>query len=351
MRIINEVKLDFDDVLIVPKRSEMGSRAEIKLTREFKMLHTDATLNGIGIIAANMDTTGTFAMCESLAKYEMFTCLHKFYSEEKLIGFFADNVASRYAFYTLGITDDNIAKLQRVASKVPIKRICIDIANGYTKYFVEKISAIRELFPKAIIMAGNVATPEMVQELLITGRADIVKIGIGPGKVCETRKVTGVGYYQLSAIIECADAAHGLGGHICADGGCSSSGDICKAFGGGSDFVMLGSMLAGHEECEGEWEEAVEWSRTENQVPATTGCLVKKSLKFYGMSSQEAMNKHYGGIANYRASEGKCISGPYKGFVKDTVQQVLGGIRSACTYIGADELKHFSKCTTFVKNK
>ena len=351
MRIEQDIKLDFDDVLIRPKRSEMGSRAEVKLQRTFKTLNSKVGITGIPIIAANMDVTGTIAMCESLAKFEMFTCLHKFYPEDRLIDFFNHNPSSQYAFYTLGITDDNLNKLKKVAAMAQIDKICVDIANGYTKYFVDKIKTIRGMFPKAVIMAGNVATPDMVQELLISGEADIIKIGIGPGKVCETRKVTGVGYYQLSAVIECADAAHGLGGLICADGGCSYSGDICKAIGGGSDFVMLGTMFAGHEECEGEWEEGFDWVKGEDGVPKTNAKLAKKNLKFYGMSSKEAMDKYYGGMAPHRASEGKCISVPYKGYVKDTIQQILGGIRSACTYIGADELKHFSKCTTFIRDK
>lgn len=349
MQIVNEIKLDFDNVLIRPKRSEMGSRADVELHRTFKMLNSGVELSGIGIIASNMDTVGTFAMCEALSKFDIFTCLHKFYHPDKLIEFF-QTPASKFAFYTLGITGNDIDKLKIVAASVPIDKICLDIANGYTKFFVEKVKLIRGMFPKAIIMAGNVATPDMVQELLISGEADIIKVGIGPGKVCQTRSVTGVGYYQLSAVIECADAAHGLGGHICSDGGCSQPGDVCKAFGGGSDLVMLGTMFAGHDECEGEWEEEYDWKPGRDGVPKLEeGCPKKKvALKFYGMSSKEAMDKHYGGMAAHRAAEGKCIKVPYKGAVKDTVQQILGGIRSACTYIGANRLKDFSKCTTFI---
>jgi GMP reductase len=352
MQIEQEVKLDFDDVLIRPKRSEMGSRADVELTRTFKMLNSEVELTGIGIIASNMDTIGTFSMCQSLSEFQIFTCLHKFYPPEKLIDFFKTSI-SQYAFYTLGITEVDIDKLKMVSSSVPINKICLDIANGYTKFFVEKAKLIRGMFPKAIIMAGNVATPEMVQELLISGEVDIVKVGIGPGKVCQTRSVTGVGYCQLAAVIECADAAHGLGGYICSDGGCSKSGDICKAFGGGTDFTMLGFLLAGHDECEGEWEEEYVWTRTEDGVPKLqdTHTKIKTSLKFYGMSSSFAMDKYYGGMAEYRAAEGECIKVPYKGPVKHTIQQILGGIRSACTYIGADKLKDFSKCTTFIKCK
>lgn len=353
MRIINEVKLDFDDVLICPKRSETGSRADVNLNRTFKMRHAKyrgepLKVNGIPIIAANMDTVGTLAMASALAYNDMFTCLHKFYREEELVihyqhifengqlTIFEKEPISSYAFYTLGISNEDIEKLINVAKKVYIPKICLDVANGYTKYFVDKVKQIRELFPNSVLMVGNVATPDMTQELIMNG-ADIVKIGIGPGKVCETRKVTGVGYPQLSAIIECADVAHGMGAHICADGGCNTSGDIAKAFGAGADFVMLGTMLAGHDECEGEWNC---WANGD-----------KISHKVYGMSSREAMEKHYGGVAEHRAPEGKCIEVPYKGAVSSTIKNILGGLRSACSYVGADDIKHFSKCTTFVRNK
>jgi GMP reductase len=357
MQIINEVKLDFDDVLIRPKRSEMGSRAEIELNRTFRTLNSQQELTGVPIIAANMDVVGTMAMSRALSAFGIFTCLHKFYPPDKLIQFFKQP-ESAYTFYTLGITENDISKLKSVREYTPISNICIDAANGYSKYFSDRVKELRDMMPSAVIMAGNVATPEMVQELLIGSRADIIKIGIGPGSVCETRKVTGCGYYQLSAVIECADSAHGLGGHICSDGGCKTSGDVCKAFGAGSDFVMLGGMLAGHDECEGEWEEEFV-TKTEiisgKEVPSynINGDLEKKkvALKFYGMSSREAQEKYYGGLAEHRAAEGKCVSVPYKGAVKDTVQHILGGIRSACTYVGASKLKDLSKCTTFVKNK
>lgn len=351
MQIINEIKLDFDDVLIRPKRSNMGSRANVNLIRKFNN-HKTNELVGIPIIASNMDTTGTFAMCRSLSKFQLFTCLHKFYEIPDLIKFFNEEECSNYAFYTSGITEADVEKLTKISQETKLKNICLDVANGYTKYFVEKVRFIRDRFPDSFLMAGNVATPEMVQELIISGGADMVKIGIGPGSACKTRVVTGVGYYQLSAIIECADAAHGLGKLICSDGGCSKSGDICKAFGAGADFVMLGYMFAGHEECEGEWEEDYVRKIKDNGVPYMDWTKkVKTKLKFYGMSSKEAMDKYYGGIAEHRASEGKCMEIDYKGLVQDTVQQILGGIRSACTYIGANNLKDFSKCTTFVKSK
>jgi GMP reductase len=332
MRIDNDPKLDFDDVLIRPKRSEAPSRASVVLERDYRFLNSQATWKGIPIVASNMDTVGTMAMADALGP-KMMTCLHKYHAEESLIAFFKSAVHQQSAIFTLGIRDEDIQKLQSVKPRAEFRFLCVDAANGYTKYFVERVQRIRELYPELTIMAGNVATPEMVQELLISGAADIVKIGIGPGSVCTTRIITGVGYPQLSAIIECADAAHGLRGHVCADGGCRSPGDIVKAFAAGADFVMLGGMLAGHDECAGEW--IVENGK-------------KVGMSFYGMSSHKALDKYAGGRRDYRASEGKETMVPYKGPVKETLQEITGGIRSACAYVGATRLKDLSKCTTFV---
>ena len=211
--------------------------------------------------------------------------------------------------------------------------ICVDVANGYMSRLVYFCKKIRELVPDCILIAGNVVSREMTEELILNGKVDIVKVGIGSGSVCTTRLQTGVGMPQLSAIMECADAAHGCGGHIISDGGITCPGDASKAFGAGADFVMIGSMLAGHEESGGELIE-------ENEV---------KYKIFYGMSSDTAMNKHYGGVNNYRSSEGKTVKIKYKGSVKLTIHDLLGGIRSTCTYVNAKKLKDLSKCTTFIR--
>jgi GMP reductase len=332
MRIDNDPKLDFDDVLIRPKRSEAPSRASINLHREYAFLNSGATWKGIPIVASNMDTVGTMPMARALGP-EMMTCLHKHYPEAQLVDFFKNTAHRASTFFTLGIKEEEFEKLRAVKAKADFRFVCVDAANGYTKYFVERVKRIRETFPQLTIMAGNVATPDMVQELLISGAADIVKIGIGPGSVCTTRLMTGVGYPQLSAIIECADAAHGLRGHVCADGGCRSPGDVVKAFAAGADFVMLGGMLAGVDECEGEWIEQ-EGKRV--------------ALSFYGMSSRKALDRYSGGRRDYRACEGREIEVPYKGPVKETIQEITGGIRSACAYVGATRLKDLSKCATFV---
>jgi GMP reductase len=332
MRIDHDPKLDFDDVLIRPKRSEAPSRSNVQLERQYRFLNSHGTWKGIPIVASNMDTVGTMAMARAVGP-QMITCLHKYYSDAELVDFLQQGDHRQHTFVTVGIRDEDFDTLARVVEATEVRYVCVDVANGYTEYFVHRVKRVRDTFPSLTIMAGNVATPEMVQELLISGAADIVKIGIGPGSVCSTRSTAGVGYPQLSAIIECADAAHGLKGHVCADGGCRTPGDVAKAFAAGADFVMLGGMLAGHDECGGEWIEQ-------------DGCRV--AMKFYGMSSRTAMEKYAGGAKDYRACEGKEVTIPYRGPVKETIREITGGLRSACAYVGAARLKDLSKCTTFV---
>jgi GMP reductase len=334
MRIEEELKLDFQDVLIRPKRSTLGSRAEVDISREFSFRHSGRAYQGVPIIAANMDTVGTFEMAQALDRHRLATALHKHYDEAELAAFFRALPQTATVFYSMGITREDYDKFRRVKDAVgdAIANVCVDVANGYTKAFIDFLHRLRHAYPQITIMAGNVVTGEMAEELILDG-ADIVKVGIGPGSVCTTRKMTGVGYPQLSAIIECADAAHGLGGLICADGGCTSAGDLAKAFGGGADFIMLGGMLAGHDECMGE-------------VVERKG---ERKMRFYGMSSRAAMDKHAGGVANYRASEGKEVLLDCRGPVDASVQEILGGVRSACTYVGAHRLRELSKRTTFIR--
>ena len=329
MRIESEVKLDFSDVLIRPKRSTLGSRKEVDLFRNYTFRNSEAGYGGVPIMASNMDGVGTFEMADALLKQGLFTCLVKTYSASDLLEYFSNGSKRReHVAMSIGIAEQDLEKLDRVMGACPVKYLCIDVANGYSERFATIVEQIRNKYEELIIIAGNVVTGEMTEELILSG-ADIVKVGIGPGSVCTTRIKTGVGYPQLSAIIECADAAHGLGGHIIADGGCSSAGDVAKAFGAGADFIMLGGMMAGHDEGGGE--------------------VVDGNVQFYGMSSDTANTKHFGGLKEYRSSEGRTVKIPYKGAIKDTVQDILGGIRSACTYAGARKLKDLSKCTTFVR--
>jgi GMP reductase len=322
------VKLDFKDVLITPKRSALSSRSQVNLERTFTF-RSGNSWKGVPIIAANMDGVGTFTMDLELNKHKMMVAVTKHYSQEDLIDHFIQKFNS--SVYSMGISDADLYKFNKVVESNIVKnwniKVCIDVANGYTQSFVDFIKQFREDHPNVLLMAGNVVTPEMTEELILAG-VDIVKVGIGPGSVCTTRKMTGIGYPQLSAIIECADAAHGLQGHIIADGGCSVPGDIVKAFAAGADFVMLGGMLAGHKEG---------------------GASAIGGNQFYGMSSETAMDLHNGGVANYRASEGKTVEIPYRGEVSRTLQDILGGLRSACTYVGASELKELSKRATFVR--
>lgn len=335
MRIENELKLGFKDVMIRPKRSTLKSRSEVSLNRKFKFLHTQQEWEGVPIIAANMDTVGTFEMAKALASHGVITAVHKHYSIEEWKGFLEqtdESVWNNVAVST-GISQADLDKTSQIlALNSGLRFICVDVANGYSEYFVDFVKKLREREPDKVIIAGNVVTGEMVEELLLAG-ADIVKVGIGPGSVCTTRVKTGVGYPQLSAIIECADAAHGLGGQIISDGGCKIPGDVSKAFGGGADFVMLGGMFAGHDESGGDLIEKDD----------------KKFKRFYGMSSSTAMSKYSGGVAEYRASEGKTVEIPYKGAVESTVLDLLGGIRSTCTYVGASRLKELTKRTTFIR--
>ena len=333
MRLLNEIQLDYDNVLIRPHRSNLVSRKEVKLTRKMKFKHSQAEWTGIPIMAANMDTTGTFEISNVFEENTMFTCLHKHYDLEELYAHFFE--PRQYSSYSMGITDADVHKWEKLKGRLPkgnIKYVCIDVANGYTERFIEFVKKFREENPEITIIAGNVVTADITEELILAG-ADMVKVGIGPGSVCTTRLKTGVGYPQLSAVIECADAAHGLDGHIVADGGCKNPGDVAKAFAAGADFVMLGGMLAGHEESGGE----------------TTVKDGKMYKYFYGMSSEKANHTYSGGMQDYKASEGREVLIPFKGSVSETIQEILGGLRSTCTYVGASQLKHLTKRTTFIR--
>lgn len=334
MRLEEEVKLDFKDVLIRPKRSTLRSRAEVDLVRTVVFKHSKQKWTGVPIIVANMDTVGTFDMARAMSKQKCMVAMHKHYSVDEWKSFAASDPACLpYVAASAGSGKDDLNKLAEVLKACPgVKMICLDVANGYSEAFVETVRQVRARFPEHTIIAGNVVTNEMTEELILNG-ADVVKVGIGPGSVCTTRKQAGVGYPQLSAVIECSDAAHGLGGHVVADGGITCPGDASKAFGAGADFIMCGGMFAGHDEAAGELLER-------------DG---RKYKLFYGMSSSTAMNKHVGGVADYRSSEGKTVEVPYKGPVHETLRDLLGGLRSSCTYVGATSLKEMKVRTTFIR--
>jgi GMP reductase len=389
MQILNDLKLDFDDVLIQPSRSSLDTR-DIPLEREFRT-RSGNTIKCTPIIVANMDTTGTFEMAKSMYKHHALVALNKHYPVEDL----KKNWNLNNTFITFGMSEKDISKMKELEDTISKEwispKICLDVANGYTDKFVSHVAKVREKFPKAIIMAGNVCTPEMTQAIILAG-ADIVKIGIGSGSVCTTRLTAGVGYPQFSAIVECKNAAHGLkNGLICSDGGCRRGCDVSKAFGGGADFVMLGGAFAGTDECEGEWETKTTPYRREligyeptikvsdikvkldpglypgafqniddgdkefrrfsynKPIYEESGGPQKVALKFYGMSSKEANDKYNGGVKPYKTAEGKCVKIPYKGPAEKVLLDIMGSVRSGCTYVGAESLKDYSKCCTFIR--
>lgn len=339
MKIEPDIKLDFSDVLIRPKRSTLSSRSEVDLVREFKFPHSPQTLSCVPIIVANMDTTGTIEMLKACSQHKILTCLHKYIDVDELIKAVNETPdIINYCFLSTGIGDKDWEKVQNdiallEKNSTPIRMLCVDVANGYMISFADFCKKVREKYPELIIMAGNVCTREITEELILNCGVDLVKAGIGPGSVCKTRAVSGVGIPQLGCILEVSDSGHGIGGHICGDGGITCPGDLGKCLGAGADFAMMGGVFSGHDESGGEMVE-------ENG---------KKYKLFYGMSSEEAMNKFFGGMAKHRSSEGKCVKIPYKGSVHDTILNYLGGLRSTCTYVGARKIKHLPKCTTFVR--
>jgi len=333
MRIEEELKLDYSDVLFRPKRSTLSSRKDVNLERTYKFKYSKNEWSGTPIMAANMDGVGELEVAETLSDFGMITCLTKQHDVAKLKKYKKLKSIYKNISLSIGIKKEDFQRLDKTLKEFSfIKFICVDVANGYSEHFTSFIKSVRDKYPTKTIIAGNVVTADMTQELVLSG-ADIVKVGIGPGSVCTTRIQTGVGYPQLSAVIECADAAHGLGAHIIADGGCTCPGDVAKGFGGGADFVMLGGMFAGHDEGGG-------------KITKSNG---SKYIEFYGSSSETANKKHYGGLADYRSSEGRSVKIKYRGKIKDTILNILGGVRSSCTYVGAPSLKQLSKCTTFVR--
>ena len=335
MRIKEDIKLNFDDVLMEPKRSTLSSRRDVDMTRKFTFRNSGKVMNFTPIFASNMDGVGTFSMAKVLQKHQMMTVITKSTTLDQWKEAVGTGLRLQSVSVCTGtnkIRDPEAAdykNMQDVLKSFPdVKMITVDVANAYHQNFVDFIKMVRDDYPDKVIVAGNVVTPEMVEELIING-ADMVKIGIGPGSVCTTRTMTGIGVPQFSAIVECADAANGVDGHIMADGGCVYPGDVSKAFGAGAHFVMLGGMLAGHDESEGE--------------------VVNGKIQFYGMSSDAAMATHGTRKDGYRGAEGKVVELPHRGPVDPTVIEILGGVRSTCTYIGAKRIKDMPKCTTFVR--
>lgn len=340
MRIAEDVKLDYDDVLLRPKRSTLSSRKEVTLERSFKFYHSPKKWTGVPIMTANMATCGTFEMARVLTPHKIITTFHKYYTVDELEGFFKDFDNPDFVCLTFGIRDEDMQKFEEIARRGLLNKfsfLCIDVPNGYIQRFLECIQKIRTLAPEHIIIAGNVVTNEITEEIILAG-ADMVKIGIGPGSACSTRRMTGVGYPQLSAVIECADAAHGIAndqGHglVIADGGQKYPSCVAKAFCAGADFNMFGSMFSGFDQSAGELVEK-------------DG---KKYKEYFGSSSNKALDVFYGKKDAHRASEGRYVLMPYKGDINVFLQDLFGALRSTGTYIGARTLKEFSRRATFVR--
>ena len=359
-KILNELQLDFDDVLIAPQRSTLTSRSEIIIERTFYLYNSPRIWHGVPIICANM-SFASFRMANALSKYKMITCLHKYHTIEQLAEYFnqyPDNID--YVFVSIGYKKSDLNNLLSFYEKTKIQpNICIDVPNGHMDVFVKYCKRVRSHFPESIIIAGNVTNTSSTQELLIYGGVDIVKCGVGGGSACSTRFVTGCGAPQLSCCLDNAYVAHGLQngdkklGLICSDGGHKNTGDVCKALCAGADFCMLGGIFAGTDACDGDWEyEYMAGKGTQHnfwQIPDPGYPTEKrnKSFTYYGMSTHHSQELYEDSIKDYRASEGTKITIPYKGTTSQAAQELLGGIRSCCCYIGADSTKHMSRCAQF----
>ena len=349
MKIYEQIELDFKDVLIKPKRSFINSRSETDVTREYKFKWCPRRIVGTGVITANMATVGTFEIAKHMMANKMFCCLHKHYSLDELITFISENDCTEYVFLSMGLRDEDIKKMDEILTRYPDKcsNVCIDVPNAYIPRVKDLVIRMRKKYPDILLMVGNAVTAELVEDLILSG-ADIVKCGIGSGSACTTRRMTGVGRPQLSTIFECADVAHGIGGMICSDGGIVHIGDVSKAFGAGADFVMMGGFFAGCPEAAGD---IITKKYQTNQIDENGEFIIEeKQFKiFYGMSSEYAQKTHYCGMPSYRASEGRFVEVPLKPSIDRLLQDILGGLRSCMTYVGARRLKDISKCTTFYR--
>ena len=330
MKILDDIKLDFSDVLILPKITQYSSRSEVSLERTITFKYSPYTWTGVPIMVSNMDTTGTIEMALEMQKHKVLTCLHKYYKPSDLL---SGQLNKEYFAISTGINQNDLDNLDNIIGSIDVKFICVDVANGYMNKFVDTCRQIREKYPDKIIIAGNVCTSEGVFNLIVNGKVDIVKVGIGSGSCCTTRKQTGIGMPQLSAVIECSTTAHTLDAHIVSDGGLQVIGDFSKAYGAGADFVMSGSMFAGHDESGG-------------KIIEENGKVYKV---FYGMSSTTAMNTYSGGVANYKTSEGKTVKIEHRGPVEKTILDIQGGIRSTMTYINSKKISDMPDCVTFIR--
>lgn len=338
--------LDFDDVKLIANHTDVSSRADVNLIRTIKTKHSKQELSGCPIIVANMAAVGTIPMAKYLFDHKIFVCLHKFYETKELVEFF-NQPHSIFTFYTTGISEKDIEKLINVSKETKLTKLCVDVANGHMSDFGRTLSWIRSKYPDVILMAGNIVTGELVQQLVINHGVDICKVGNSNGGHCTTYDTTHFGCSQLTTIIETANVAHGLNAHIVGDGGVKRPGHFVCGLAGGADFMMAGTIFSGYEQNECEWNLEEEKLAGKDGVPTYTGRKLKKSMRFFGSSSKEAMEEFGLEMGSYRAAEGRCSEIPYKGDIGPLIQQIKGGLSSACSYSGTNDIKHLHKCAVF----
>ena len=329
-------KIDFKDVLIVPNKTTIKSRKEVSLQREFTFKN-NTKWKGVPIISSNMDTVSDVKTFDILRQHDYITCFPKHYNKKWTLDFPKHLELVDNYMLTCGTGDSNnlIALVKKLYTfGIHPRFICVDVANGYMKQLEDTCVQIKSFFPECILVAGNVVTPDSVYELMSQCGVDIVKIGIGSGAVCTTRLKAGVGYPQLSAMLECKSAAELGGGYLISDGGIVYPCDIAKAFAAGSDFVMCGSILAGHDESPGEL------------VIAEDG---QKYKTYYGMASETAVKKYNEGKMGYRTAEGKKVLIKLKGPLDTTIEDINGSLRSACSYTDSRNLEEFYNKSKFIE--
>lgn len=360
MQIVDSVQLDFSDVLIKPRRSSIDSRSKVNISRDYKFKWCPIPITGTGIMQSNMGTIGNFEVSRKMLEQGLFACLHKHHNVEDLVSFYKELFSNgdgtwRRCFLSIGLRDNGIEKLRTINKELGVQiGIKFDVPNGYIPQVKERVIELRKEFPEMFIMVGNVVTGDITEDLILSG-ADCVAVGIGNGAQCLTRRQTGCGRPQFSALVECSDAAHQVGGMVCCDGGITCPGDLGKAFGAGSDFIMIGSLFAGTDEADGEiitkWINNGEYDRFLYDIgyKFEPHLEEKKFKQFYGMSSTLAQEKFGNGKPSYRASEGRVTLMPYVGSIDGVIEELLGGLRSTMTYIGAKNLKDIPKQSVFFK--
>jgi IMP dehydrogenase len=329
----------FDDVLIVPKFSEVNSRSEVDISTNLRELRFK-----LPVISANMDTVTGDAMSRAMLRNGAQACIHRFGTIEETVDLFQRSHATDLHVSPMVSIGVGSIELQRAKALFDegAHTYVVDVAHGAQLSVAKQVLALREILgPYVNIVAGNFATGESVKHFLeyVGFAVDAIKVGIGPGSACTTRIKTGVGYPQLSAVLDIARTIEQTGVTVIADGGMKTAGDICKAIAAGADMAMLGGMLAGTEETPGD---AFSPSSELQFNP-------KNAFKKYRGSASLESYRDQGKEAKHRTAEGESFLVPYKGPVADILQDIEGGLRSSLSYVGASNLKEFQRRAEFVR--